>query len=99
MTLPLEGIRVLDFTWMQQGPFSTTLLADMGAEVIKVEHREGERGRAVDRNQIPEPVPYFIAHNRGKRSITLDVRRPEGREIVERFVKKVDVVVSNMRIG
>ena len=99
MTLPLEGIRVLDFTWMQQGPFSTTLLADMGAEVIKVEHREGERGRAVDRNQIPEPVPYFIAHNRGKRSITLDVRRPEGREIVERFVQKVDVVVSNMRIG
>ncbi len=99
MTLPLEGIRVLDFTWMQQGPFSTTLLADMGAEVIKVEHREGERGRAVDRNQVPEPVPYFIAHNRGKRSITLDVRRPEGRQIVERFVEQVDVVVSNMRIG
>ena len=98
MGRPLEGIRVLDFTWAQQGPYATTLLADMGAEVIKVEHRQGERGRGVGaRNSAP--TSYFVAHNRGKHSITLDVRRPEAREIVHRFVREVDVVVSNMRPG
>ena len=98
MGRPLEGIRVLDFTWAQQGPYATTLLADMGAEVIKVEHRQGERGRGVG-GRHGAPTSYFVAHNRGKHSITLDVRRPEAREIVHRFVREVDVVVSNMRPG
>ncbi len=98
MGRPLEGIRVLDFTWAQQGPYATTLLADMGAEVIKVEHREGERGRGVG-GRRSAPTSYFVAHNRGKHSVTLDVRRPEAREIVHRFVERVDVVVSNMRPG
>lgn len=98
MGRPLEGIRVLDFTWAQQGPYATTLLADMGAEVIKVEHREGERGRGVG-GRRSAPTSYFVAHNRGKHSVTLDVRRPEAREVVHRFVERVDVVVSNMRPG
>ncbi len=98
MARPLEGIRVLDFTWAQQGPYATVLLADMGAEIIKVEHREGERGRGVGR-ATGDPGPYFVAHDRGKHSVTLDVRRPEGREVVLRFVERVGVVVSNMRPG
>lgn len=98
MGRPLEGIRVLDFTWAQQGPYATVLLADMGAEIIKIEHREGERGRGVG-GRKGAPTSYFVAHNRGKRSVTLDVRRPEAREIVYRFAKEVDVVVSNMRPG
>ena len=98
MGRPLEGIRVLDFTWAQQGPYATVLLADMGAEIIKVEHREGERGRGVG-GRASAPTSYFVAHNRGKHSVTLDVRRPEAREIVHRFVERVDVVVSNMRPG
>ena len=98
MARPLEGIRVLDFTWAQQGPYATVLLADMGAEIIKVEHREGERGRGVG-GRKGAPTSYFVAHDRGKRSVTLDVRRPEAREIVRRFVERVDVVVSNMRPG
>ena len=98
MARPLDGIRVLDFTWAQQGPYATVLLADMGAEIIKVEHREGERGRGVGR-ATGDPGPYFVAHDRGKHSVTLDVRRPEAREIVLRFVERVDVVVSNMRPG
>ena len=71
----------------------------MGAEIIKVEKREGELGRAVPGDGGPSPVPYFIAHDRGKNSITLDIRRPEGREIVMRFVERVDVAVSNMAPG
>lgn len=97
MGRPLEGIRVLDFTWAQQGPYATVLLADMGAEIIKIEHREGERGRGVGRPT--QPTSYFVAHDRGKHSVTLDVRRPEGQEVVRRFVERVDVVVSNMRPG
>jgi crotonobetainyl-CoA:carnitine CoA-transferase CaiB-like acyl-CoA transferase len=98
MAKPLEGIRVLDFTWAQQGPYATVLLADLGAEIIKVEHREGERGRWSARG-MPQPVPYFVAHDRGKHSVTLDVRQAAAREIVRRFVERVDVVVSNMRPG
>ncbi len=98
MAQPLDGIRVLDFTWAQQGPYATVLLSDMGAEIIKVEGREGERGRAGGVT-TPQPVPYFVAHDRGKRSVTLDVRRPEGRTIALKLAARVDVVVSNMRPG
>ena len=99
-TTPLAGVRILDFTWAQQGPVSTVMLADMGAEVIKIEKRGGELGRnAAGGADLPQPAPYFVAHNRGKRSVTLDVTKAEGREVVMRFVERVDVVVSNMRLG
>src|SRR6476469_8457494 len=71
---PLDGIRILDFTWAQQGPYATVLLSDLGAEIIKIESREGERGRSTGAN-LPEPAPYFVARDRGKRSLTLDVRK------------------------
>ena len=74
------------------------MLSDMGAEIIKIEHREGERGRWAASGQ-PQPVPYFVAHDRGKNSVTLDVRKPEARAVVMKFVERVDVVVSNMRPG
>src|SRR5438105_2773103 len=96
MTRPLDGIRVLDFTWAQQGPYATVLLSDMGAEIIKIENREGERGRGVGAAG-PHPTPYFVAHDRGKRSVTLDIRQPEGRAIALKLAARVDVVVSNMR--
>ncbi|MFN8559920.1 MAG: CoA transferase, partial [Dehalococcoidia bacterium] len=104
MPKPLDGIRILDFTWAQQGPYATVILSDMGAEIIKIEPREGESGRrspvsAWGKRDIPLPVPYFVAHSRGKRSVTLDVRRPEAHDIVMRLVERVDVVVSNMRPG
>ena len=92
------GIRVLDFTQAQQGPFSTLLLADMGADVIKVEPPGGEMGRA---NGLgPDGFSsYFEGHNRGKRSITLDFKRPGALEVVRRLVPTVDVVVENFRPG
>ncbi|MGI8552081.1 MAG: CaiB/BaiF CoA transferase family protein [Dehalococcoidia bacterium] len=98
MARPLAGIRVLDFTWAQQGPYATVLLSDMGAEIIKIEGREGERGRW-GASDLPHPVPYFVAHDRGKQSVTLDIRRPEGRQIVLRLAERVDVLVNNMRPG
>lgn len=96
---PLAGIRVLDFTRYQQGPYATSLLADMGAEVVKVEERlDGEMGRRME--GLPNGFsPYFESYNRGKRSITLDLRRPAAKGIVERLLAKMDVLVANFRPG
>ncbi len=94
----LHGIRVLDFTQAQQGPFATLLLADMGADVIKVEPPGGEMGRA---NGLgPDGFSsYFEGHNRGKRSLTLDLKKPEAVEVVRRLIPSIDVVVENFRPG
>ena len=107
MAGPLEGIRVLDFTWAQQGPYATVMLSDMGAEIIKIEARHGDMGRNIV--ALPDTFysmaprtsqpPYFVAHDRGKRSMTLDVRTPRGHEIAMRLVERVDVAVNNMRPG
>ena len=97
MPRPLEGVRVLDFTWAQQGPFATALMADMGAEIIKIEGLDGERGRHIFPGD--RPVAYFVAHNRGKHSVTLDLKRPEAIEIVKRLAERVEVVVNNFRPG
>jgi crotonobetainyl-CoA:carnitine CoA-transferase CaiB-like acyl-CoA transferase len=92
------GVRVLDFTQAQQGPFSTLLLADMGAEVIKVEPPGGEMGRATGLG--PDGFSsYFEGHNRGKKSITLDLKRPGAIDVVRRLVPTVDIVVENYRPG
>jgi CoA:oxalate CoA-transferase len=96
---PLDGVRVLDFTRYQQGPFATTLLADLGADVLKVEERgEGEVGRRME--GLPNGFsPYFESYNRGKRDITLDLRRPEAIEIIHRLLPEMDVLVENFRPG
>ncbi len=100
--LPLEGIRVLDLTMMWAGPFATKLLAEMGAEVIKV-----ESPRAWDnvRTLIPQPgveAPwdasfYFNDYNRDKKSLVLDLAHPRGREVFLQVVAKTDVVIENYR--
>jgi CoA:oxalate CoA-transferase len=91
-------MRVLDFTVAQQGPFATLLLADMGAEVIKIEPPGGEMGRATGLG--PDGFSsYFEGHNRGKKSITLDLKKPEAIEIVRRLVPAIDVLVENFRPG
>ncbi len=104
MPLPLEGIRVLDWTIWQQGPISSLILSDLGANVIKIEERVGgDPGRGVLRasglDLSGSPNFYFEANNRGKRSIALDLKQPEGREIVHALVEKADVFVQNFRPG
>lgn len=97
---PLAGIRVLDFTIAQQGPYATLLLADMGAEVIKVEGRErGEVGRLLGIDRKTGFSAYFLAINRGKRSIRLDLKSDKGREVALRLARDCDIVAHNFRPG
>ncbi|MBI1885933.1 MAG: CoA transferase [Chloroflexi bacterium] len=100
MTGPLEGIRVLDFTIAQQGPYATLLMADMGAEVIKVEQPgHGEIGRVLAVDRESRVSCYFLAINRGKKSLTVDLKKEKGRELVLRLARDCDVVVHNFRPG
>jgi crotonobetainyl-CoA:carnitine CoA-transferase CaiB-like acyl-CoA transferase len=100
MSGALDGIRVLDFTIAQQGPYATVLLADMGAEVIKVEQPgRGEVGRLIGRDIKTGFPAYFLSINRGKRSLTLDLTTEKGREAALRIGREVDVVAHNFRPG
>jgi crotonobetainyl-CoA:carnitine CoA-transferase CaiB-like acyl-CoA transferase len=103
MPLPLEGIRVLDWTIWQQGPICSSMLADMGADVIKIEQTGvGDPGRylvAAGGSEVKKANWYFESHNRNKRGITLDFSKPEGREVLYALAEKSDVFVQNFRKG
>ena len=105
MDAPLKGIRVIDWTIWQQGPVATTMLADMGAEVIKIEERgKGDPGRHIfamggASAQRSGVNYYFEANNRHKQSIALDLSKPAAREIVYKLAEKSDVFVQNFRKG
>jgi len=87
---PLDGIRVVDLTSYIAGSYGAMMLADLGATVVKVEALEGDSFRE---------LPGFFGWNRGKRSIALNLKTPEGREIVERLAREGDVVMENWRPG
>jgi CoA:oxalate CoA-transferase len=100
MARPLDGVRVLDFTVFQQGPQATLVMADMGADVIKVEPPMfGDLGRVLAMYGENRLSAYHLAHSRGKRSITVNLKTDEGKEIVRRLVPDVDVFVHNFRPG
>ena len=96
MSGPLTGLTVLEFSQIYAGPFAGMLLADMGADVIKVEPTWGEPWRYVE-EFAPGENRAFISLNRGKRSLPLDLTTPEGRRIVHRLAESADVVVINAR--
>jgi len=99
MSLPLAGVRVVAFEQAVAAPLATRHLADLGADVVKVERQgEGDFARGYD-SAIHGTSTWFAWLNRRKRSLTLDVKQPQGREVAERLVARADVVVQNFAPG
>ncbi len=98
MAGPLAGIKMLDFTRYQQGPSATVMLAELGAEVLKVEPPGGDPGRML--SQFADGFSsYFEVLNRGKKSLVVDLRHPGGTAVICRLARQVDVVAENFRPG
>jgi crotonobetainyl-CoA:carnitine CoA-transferase CaiB-like acyl-CoA transferase len=91
----LDGIRVLEISEFVAGPLAGMLLGDLGADVIKVEPPTGESGRFVVRSN--DDCRGFLAINRSKRGIAVDLKGPDGQEVVHRLVSSADVVIVNYR--
>ncbi len=99
MSGPLEGITILDLTWVLSGPFGSMVLCDLGAEVIKVERPPwGDIARTTGPHVNGESC-YFFSINRGKKSIAIDLTKDEGKELFLRLVEQVDVVTENFTPG
>jgi crotonobetainyl-CoA:carnitine CoA-transferase CaiB-like acyl-CoA transferase len=97
---PLDGIRILDLSRFIFGPFCTQMLADMGAEVIKVEPRgTGDPARRAGSVFLDGESASFLARNRNKRSLALDLRHPAAQEILQRLTERSDVLIHNFRPG
>src|SRR5437016_3705271 len=95
----LQGLRVLDLSRVLAGPFCCMMLGDHGAEVIKVEPPGGDETRNYGPPFIEGQSTYFMAINRNKRDIVLDMSEPEGQEIVRRLAQSSDVLVENFKNG
>lgn len=99
---PLEGIRVLDLSRILAGPWCSQQLADLGAEVIKIEKpNEGDDTRRWGPPWLPESkeAAYYLSANRGKKSVTIDMSQPQGQALLHELVKHCDVVLENFKVG
>src|SRR5262245_25755879 len=98
-TSALGGIRVLDFSHALAGPYCTLLLSDYGADVYKLESREGDMGRGWGPPFAGGAASFFLGLNRGKQGISIDLKQPEGLELCLRLLDRMDVLVENFRPG
>src|SRR5262245_8731639 len=106
MTSPLQGLKVLDFTHGVAGPYCTMVLGDLGCEVIKIEKPErGDPTRYMNvAKKFATDIPrtggdYFLAINRNKRSVAIDMKEPEGRDLCLELARHADIAVQNFRPG
>lgn len=97
MSGPLEGVRVVDLTAMVMGPYCTQIMADMGADVVKVEPPEGDNTRFISVGPAPGMSGVFVNVNRGKRSIVLNLRTEEGKAALRAMIGEADVFIHSMR--
>ena len=101
MPRPLDGLRVVDLTRIVAGPLATQIFGDYGAEIIKIE----QPGTGDDSRQWAPPVApdgsaaYFFSINRNKKSVTLNLKHPRGKEILKALVRQADVVIENFKPG
>ena len=95
----LDGIRVADFTHVVAGPFCTRMLADHGADVIKVEPFAGDLMRQLPVRVAGDLSSAFTQYNCGKRSIAIDLKSPDGRSVAQQICRHADVVVENFSLG
>jgi crotonobetainyl-CoA:carnitine CoA-transferase CaiB-like acyl-CoA transferase len=104
-TGPLAGLRIVDCSTVLAGPFCTMLLGDLGADVIKVEPPEGDATRGWGPPWVgsaaegTRTAAYYLAVNRNKRSLRVDLARDEGREVLRTLLRTADAVVENFRVG
>ncbi|WP_434668069.1 CoA transferase [Paraburkholderia sp. A3BS-1L] len=99
MKSALEGLKVLDFTQMMNGPFGTMLLGDFGADVIKVEPPQGDTMRLTGETFLGKDAVYFLTLNRNKRSVVIDLATEDGQRLAQKMAAQVDIVVENFRPG
>jgi crotonobetainyl-CoA:carnitine CoA-transferase CaiB-like acyl-CoA transferase len=97
MAGPLDGVKILELTAVVLGPWACQILADMGAEVIKVEPPYGDSNRSLGASRNPKMAALYLTCNRNKRSLVLDLKRPEARDVIMKIAKEVDVVIHNNR--
>src|SRR5579872_6039021 len=98
---PLAGLRVVEFGQLLAGPNAAMILGHLGADVVKVEPLGGDAGRELQSAAFAGSTssPTFVAFNRGKRSIALDLKNPEDRDVAERLVDRADVLIESFRPG
>ena len=101
---PLAGVKVVDLTWVWAGPYAAMQFAHLGAEVIKVESSvrldvTRRLGPWADDEPAPDRSGYFNQYNQGKQSVTLDLKHPQGLELLEGLIREADIVIDNMRAG
>src|SRR6266567_4638611 len=97
-TGPLSEVRVVDLTAMVMGPYCTQIMADMGADVIKVEPPEGDGTRYISVGPAPGMGGVFVNVNRGKRSVVLDLRSDAGKTALRSLISDADIFIHSMRV-